>query len=264
MQEHVLSLQLLEPALHAKLAAQVGGAPEDTAFPFYVVDRKGRVVFCNRALAELVGERQEGLLGKPSLLLYPAEMAPAVLRERLHALLGDAAPTRVRTRLRRHGGDPVPVEVVSEAIEHEGQVAALVVVVTAISAADEHSNVEYLLHLSPQEADTLPYGLIMLDRAGTVIAYNEAESRLSGLDPQRVLGRNFFADVAPCTRVREFAGLYRQMVETGAPTSVQFDFLFRFGHGEQPVSIQMAWFPQIEQGLVLVDPKRRGRFEKSG
>ena len=252
----LMSTQLLQPALHAALATQLGGQPEDFALPLYAVDPLGRVMFCNRALAELVGERAEDLLGKPSLLLYPSEATPALLMQRVHALIGSAAPRKLSTRLRCKGGT-VPVELSATPLEHEGAVACLVVQVRPVAAGKERPAVEYLLRLSPQEADALPYGLIMLDRSGTVIAYNANEARLSGLEPQRVLGRNFFADIAPCTAVREFAGLYRQMIEAGAPASAQFEFLFRFRHGDRAVSIQMAWFPQIEQGLVLVDPKPR-------
>jgi hypothetical protein len=52
--------------------------------------------------------------------------------------------------------------------------------------------------------------------------------------------------------VREFAGLYRRMVETGTPASATFDFLFRFRHGDRAVTIEMAYFRQLEQGVVVV------------
>ncbi len=49
------------------------------------------------------------------------------------------------------------------------------------------------------ELDSLPYGVIAMGLDGTVEAYNLAESKLAGLTPERVIGKNFFSSVAPCT-----------------------------------------------------------------
>jgi len=111
------------------------------------------------------------------------------------------------------------------------------------------------MHLSPEEADALPYGLILLDPDGVVTGYNAAESRLSGLARSEVLGRDFFRDIAPCTRVRAFAGVYRRMVETGEPGRAQFDFVFRFSYGEKRVSVLLAYSPDIKQGAIAVEQR---------
>jgi photoactive yellow protein len=258
MERDASSAHLLAPAVHSALAAQVGSAPEESPTPLYVVDPQGLVAFCNRAFARLVGAPVDQLVGKPSLLLYPADATPALLMERVNAFLGHAAPRKVRIRMRRRGGETVPVELEVSPLVHAGRTAGLAVAARPVAEEKKRPNVEYLLRLTPQEADALPYGLIMLDASGLVIAYNDTESRLSRLDRERVLGRNFFREIAPCTGVRDFEGLYRQMVRTGAPASAQFDFLFRFRHGDQAVTITMAYFPQLAQGVLLVDPKSAG------
>lgn len=51
----------------------------------------------------------------------------------------------------------------------------------------------------PAAYDTLEFGLIAMDLEGTVVAYNEHESRFAGISPERVIGTMFFTDVAPCT-----------------------------------------------------------------
>jgi len=117
-------------------------------------------------------------------------------------------------------------------------------------------DVEHLLQLSQEEADALPYGLILLDPSGVVIGYNQAESHLRGLAREQVIGRNFFLEVAPCTRVRGFAGLYRRMVENGAPDFAQFDFVFRFPFGEKRVYILMAYSARTRQGALAVEERR--------
>jgi len=59
-------------------------------------------------------------------------------------------------------------------------------------------------YLHPAQIDELPFGLIELDEAGTVRAYNRAEAELARVHPADVLGRNFFTEVAPVPPSRSF------------------------------------------------------------
>lgn len=255
---------LMSAGAYGALAAQLGVAPEDFPEPLYVVDPLGRVVFCNRALAELVGLPGEQIVGKLSIVLYQPEAAPVFLMRRIHALMGRSVPPKLRTELRRSGGAGLPVELSVTSLENEGQTVGRVAIVrraeqdTPPLRADPRRprpHVESLLHLSPEEADALPYGLIVLDRSGVIVRYNAAESRLSGLAPSQVLGRNFFLEIAPCTRVRTFGGVYRRMVQTGEPAMTQFEFAFRFGFGEKRVFIQLAYSQERERGLIVVEQR---------
>ena len=56
---------------------------------------------------------------------------------------------------------------------------------------------ESIAQMTEGELDALPFGAIRLDREGRILSYNMTESRLTGRDPKRVIGRNFFIDVAP-------------------------------------------------------------------
>jgi len=53
--------------------------------------------------------------------------------------------------------------------------------------------------MSAQSLDELAFGVVRMHSDGDVVAYNAWESRLAGLSTERVLERNFFTDVAPCT-----------------------------------------------------------------
>jgi photoactive yellow protein len=79
--------------------------------------------------------------------------------------------------------------------------------------------------LTSAELDALPYGMIQLDSRGVVLRYSQAESRLSGLAAGDVVGRRFFDDIAPCTRVREFEGRFLDGVRAQQLDAV---FTFRF------------------------------------
>src|ERR1039458_5043757 len=67
--------------------------------------------------------------------------------------------------------------------------------------------------ISEKGLDSLAYGVIQLDAEGTVLRYNAYEAGLSGLAKQKVLGKNFFKEIAPCTDIREFYGRFQDRSE---------------------------------------------------
>jgi photoactive yellow protein len=56
-----------------------------------------------------------------------------------------------------------------------------------------------LLNMDAEALDKLEFGVVGLDSQHITVFYNRHESRLSGLSPERVLGKHFFSEVAPCT-----------------------------------------------------------------
>lgn len=107
--------------------------------------------------------------------------------------------------------------------------------------------------LGPQEVDRLAFGLIEIDAEGIVRNYNAAESRLSGLEPDDVIGRNFFTEVAPCTRDTEFERRWRRLREEGEGRD-EFTFVFRFQTGHRIVQVRAVLQPGGNT-LVLVQPE---------
>lgn len=109
-----------------------------------------------------------------------------------------------------------------------------------------------LHRLTCEEYDQLPFGVIEVDAEGTVLAYNAWEESLTSFDRDRVRGRNFFSDIAPCTKVREFRGRFRDMVGRDEPARREISFLFTLPTGDRKVGIVMVWHPTFESGLILV------------
>ena len=56
--------------------------------------------------------------------------------------------------------------------------------------------------MSSSQIDELPFGAIQLDDAGKVVTYNRYEEKFAKRERSEVVGKNFFHEVAPCTRVR--------------------------------------------------------------
>ncbi|MEO1229517.1 MAG: PAS domain-containing protein [Myxococcota bacterium] len=103
--------------------------------------------------------------------------------------------------------------------------------------------------MSEEELDQLPYGVVTLDAQARVVGYSDTESRLMKVPRARVLGRNWFDEVAPCTKVREFESRFRDVVAGHSRLGKEtFDFVFRFPTGEQRVTIS------------ILPARRRGEF----
>jgi photoactive yellow protein len=110
---------------------------------------------------------------------------------------------------------------------------------------------ESIASMSDAELDALPVGTIRLDREGRILSYNLAEAAQSGLKPEQVIGKNFFAEIAPCSNVRAFAGKFSQGVAEGR-LHVVFPFRFDFKRGPRDVTVTVYWHRGTDTAWVLI------------
>jgi photoactive yellow protein len=94
--------------------------------------------------------------------------------------------------------------------------------------------------LSAGELQALPFGAIVVDLEGTILSYNQYEAQLSRLDSKRVVGKNFFRDIAPCTAVQNFEGRMRDFAASPELVSTSFRYFFPFAHGDVDVDIRFV------------------------
>ena len=106
---------------------------------------------------------------------------------------------------------------------------------------------------SESDIDALPFGLIAVDALGTIEQYNAYESRLARMPKDRVIGRNFFRDVAPCASVQEFQGRFERFVQGSGDAAESFDFELRFAFGRQRVNITFVRSAKSKQIKILVN-----------
>ncbi len=85
------------------------------------------------------------------------------------------------------------------------------------------------------ELDALAFGVIRLDAAGHVRAYNRYESEAAGLSRERVLGRHFFTEVGACMNNALVAG---RLAGDGA-VDVQLDYTFALRLQPQSVRLRL-------------------------
>jgi photoactive yellow protein len=108
--------------------------------------------------------------------------------------------------------------------------------------------------MADEELDALDFGVIALDEDGIVLRYNLYEARMARLDRNQVLGRNFFHDVAPCTRSEAFQGRFRRAVVAGEAVEPEgFEFCFDFAFGAQKVFIEIVRIAGAQRYYLLIN-----------
>jgi photoactive yellow protein len=109
--------------------------------------------------------------------------------------------------------------------------------------------------LSNAELDALPFGAIQLDSAGTILQFNEYEANLSNRRAPDTIGRNFFLDVAPCTNVREFHGVFVEGLQRGE-LNVTFDYRFAFKQAPRDVRVTLFYSAPTTTVWVFVQERK--------
>jgi photoactive yellow protein len=105
--------------------------------------------------------------------------------------------------------------------------------------------------LTARDMDTLPFGLIQLDRTGRILKFNQTEANLARINRDRQIGKNFFNDVAPCTKVKEFYGRFLQGLRERSLYET-FGFVFKFDHGWRNVAITLFYSDKTDSVWVLI------------
>lgn len=111
-------------------------------------------------------------------------------------------------------------------------------------------------HLLQDLFDSLPIGVVVLDRTGRIVVFNRHEEVLAGRKRERVLGKPFFVDVAPCMDVRELAGAFRERVEARTlDERVQIEFAFPHAEAPRAVVCRLKSFVADDEpfGMLLVE-----------
>lgn len=107
--------------------------------------------------------------------------------------------------------------------------------------------------------DEAAFGVICMDSEGTILRYNLYEARLARLDRNYVLGRNFFQEIARCTRGPGFEGKFRRFVEGSAlPEDRSFDFVFDFAFGAQTVGVELHRVPGEDRYYLFINRRSAG------
>ena len=92
------------------------------------------------------------------------------------------------------------------------------------------------LAVDPSRIDRLPFGAMLLDPQGRIMRYSKVESTFSGRDPEEVIGKNFFDDVAPCSKGQI---VYHKFFQAIADGSVNLLLDYKFDYGIDHVEVRL-------------------------
>ncbi len=105
--------------------------------------------------------------------------------------------------------------------------------------------------MTPEELDRAPYGLIQLDAAGRILNYNAVESKLASLRKEDAIGKQFFTEIAPCTRVQDFYGRFKEgVIRESLDTSFRFHFAFK--QNPRDVTVRLLYSRRTRTVWVLI------------
>lgn len=117
----------------------------------------------------------------------------------------------------------------------------------------------WLRTASHESMHAAPFGIVEVDREGTIVFYNETEARFADLDREAVEGKNFFEDVAPCTNSDGFRGRFRSHRDD-EPFDLSFSYVLTYRYAPTLVEVRILgdkgrfWMLFQPQNVVLHDP----------
>ncbi len=95
-----------------------------------------------------------------------------------------------------------------------------------------------LAKMSNKDLDKLAFGAIQVDKTGKILYYNVTEGEITGRKPEEMIGKNFFNDVAPCTRRAEFYGAFIEGVAND-DLNILFEYIFDYNMKPTKVKVHM-------------------------
>lgn len=131
----------------------------------------------------------------------------------------------------------------------------------AMLAIDGYRLPAPLHEMTAAEIDALPFGVIQLDDEGTVVFYNQAESKLSGRSVEDSVGHPFFTEVAPCTNNRLLRGRFEDGIAM-RNLDCTVDYTFTYRMRPTPVRIRLRRDGPSKTNWLIITPRQLG--DRSG
>jgi PAS domain S-box-containing protein len=171
----------MEALVASVLAELVDGSPSG----LIVADAEGTILLANREIERMFGHPRSELVGQPIEVLIPRHQRTAHVELR-RAYLESPAPRIMgagRELSGRHrDGSEFPIEVGLNVIASERGTLVTAAVIDLTTRRQDEVNFSRVV-------DASPYGMLMVDSAGTIVLANEVMSRIVGYSRAEMLGQ---------------------------------------------------------------------------
>jgi photoactive yellow protein len=116
------------------------------------------------------------------------------------------------------------------------------------AGSDDFEGVSHgqLAAMRPDHLDALGFGVIGFKPDTEVAIYNQTESRLAGLSPDRVVGKPYFAIVAPC--MNNYLVAQRFEDESDLDTVIDYVLTLRM----RPTKVRMRLLKQAGEAMRYI------------
>lgn len=115
----------------------------------------------------------------------------------------------------------------------------------------ENVQITELVDLAENQLDEVPFGVIGIGPDALVTVYNATESKNAGLRAQRVLGKHFFEEIAPC--MNNF--MVAQRFEDEALLDDIVPYVLTLRMRPTPVRLRLLKTPGCATRFVLIERK---------
>ncbi|HEX8986494.1 MAG TPA: PAS domain S-box protein [Rhodocyclaceae bacterium] len=171
----------------------------DATFEGLLVHDYGRIVFANRACAEIAGRGIEALVGRTLLDFVAPEEHAAVI----HRLANSDQLKNFETVAINGEGRRVPIEIFARPFVFQGQPMRLVAIRDVSDRRQTEGALRAQIEFQRTLLDTIPNGVFYRDRQGRFLGYNRAFAELMGIAAGEYIGRTML-DLVPGELARRF------------------------------------------------------------
>ena len=117
---------------------------------------------------------------------------------------------------------------------------------------EDHSLLVLLHDWDDSRLDTLDFGVIAFDRDMVVQRYNQHETQATGLKRERVIGSQFFTDVAQCMNNYLVAQKFLDARDAATPLDETLDFVLTWRMRPTPVKLRLLSSPYTRLQYLLL------------
>lgn len=105
-----------------------------------------------------------------------------------------------------------------------------------------------LLGMTTEEVDSLPFGVVGLSNEAVAEVYNRQEAIQAGIQPESVLGTQFFLSTAQC--MNNFMVAQRLQDEAELDTTIEYVLTFRMR--PTPVRVRLLKTAELQRSYLLI------------